>query len=424
LLNALTGVLRALARKRTAEDRTDALSRMQRGAAGLALRIIERTAALVGPTGRAAASRPRAGRRGPTRARRDPTRARPTFSIGTARARRAFASRLASGAVLPIGVALVVLLASIVSLGPAPSVSAAQGGDAQVRIEIGGGYDPVEVAGLLGGPAVKSGSSSVDSLLDDGTLWKPVSVDTFIQDGRALLRYYKVEAGDTLTSIASRYGVSMMTIWWANKLTSKTLKVGSTLEIPPATGLMVTVRVGDTLDGLATKYKTDGPAILSANALTDSTLIIGQRLLIPNAVGAPIPTVKKTTYARGTWTWPIQGARNYISQYFQYGHYAIDIAAPTGSSIVSPLAGTIVFAAWKSGGGGYQVYVNHGNGIYSTHLHMSKILVVVGQHVAQGQRIGLVGMTGTATGPHDHFAVSIGFPYKPGSYFVNPLRYY
>ena len=53
-----------------------------------------------------------------------------------------------------------------------------------------------------------------------------------------MLQHYTVREGDTLTGIASRFGVSMMTVWWANKLTSKdSLKVGQDLVIPPVNGL-------------------------------------------------------------------------------------------------------------------------------------------------------------------------------------------
>jgi murein DD-endopeptidase MepM/ murein hydrolase activator NlpD len=55
---------------------------------------------------------------------------------------------------------------------------------------------------------------------------------------------------------------------------------------------------------------------------------------------------------------------------------------------------------------------------------MSAVLVSAGQTVTKGQRIGRIGQTGWATGPHDHFEVWIGKPWESGSYRVNPLRYY
>ena len=73
--------------------------------------------------------------------------------------------------------------------------------------------------------------------LADGTLLKPIAVDTSIADGADTLRSYKVRSGDTLTGIARHFGVSMMTLWWANHLKSKDdLKVGQKLVIPPVDG--------------------------------------------------------------------------------------------------------------------------------------------------------------------------------------------
>ncbi|KOS06845.1 peptidase M23 [Flavobacterium akiainvivens] len=80
-------------------------------------------------------------------------------------------------------------------------------------------------------------------------------------------------------------------------------------------------------------------------------------------------------------------------------HNGTDYAAPTGTPIMSTANGTVIQAGYTSGNGNY-VKVKH-NGTYTTqYLHMSKILVRNGQHVSQGQTIGLVGSTGLATGPH------------------------
>jgi murein DD-endopeptidase MepM/ murein hydrolase activator NlpD len=114
----------------------------------------------------------------------------------------------------------------------------------------------------------------------------------------------------------------------------------------------------------------------------------------------------------------------YISQYFHYGHYGVDIAAPYGSTIVAARGGTITYAGWNSDGCGYEVRIYIGSNIYVQNCHMSSVGVHVGQTVSKGQYVGRVGMSGNATGPHDHFAVSIGDPFTSGAYFVNPLRYY
>jgi murein DD-endopeptidase MepM/ murein hydrolase activator NlpD len=114
----------------------------------------------------------------------------------------------------------------------------------------------------------------------------------------------------------------------------------------------------------------------------------------------------------------------YISQYFHYGHYGVDIAAPYGSRIIAARGGTVVYASWNSDGCGYEVTIYIGSNLYIQNCHMSSIGVHVGQSVYKGQYVGRVGSSGWASGPHDHFAVSVGRPFTSGAYFVNPLHYY
>jgi murein DD-endopeptidase MepM/ murein hydrolase activator NlpD len=119
-------------------------------------------------------------------------------------------------------------------------------------------------------------------------------------------------------------------------------------------------------------------------------------------------------------SWPVSGG--HISQYFGYGHYAIDIAAPYGTSVAAAAGGRVSFAGWRNNGGGYQVWISHGSGVYSTYNHLSGVSVGGGAYVNRGQRVGRVGATGWATGPHLHFEVWIG-PVWAGGYRVNPLNY-
>jgi murein DD-endopeptidase MepM/ murein hydrolase activator NlpD len=360
--------------------------------------------------------------------------------------------RLASERMLPVVAALVVLGASIVSLQPAaaqPTGDTAAGG-ADVRLQVGGEIvDPERFAASDLGGAISRPASEVlsddasaapaESYADDGTIYKPVAVNTVVRDGKGLLETYTVRAGDTLTGIASRYGVTMMTVWWANKLSSKDdLHVGQQLIIPPVNGLVVTVKDGDTLDSLAAGYKVDAAGIVAVNELDDPTLIIGQTLIVPGAVGAPIPTPKPkprapsggscnncsgpATYGGGAFTWPVSGGGNYISQYFHYGHYGLDIAADYGSTVRAAASGRVIFAGWKSNGGGYQVWISHGSGLYTTYNHMSSVTVSSGANVSEGTRVGRIGQSGWATGPHLHFEVWVGAIWN-GGYRVNPLKY-
>jgi murein DD-endopeptidase MepM/ murein hydrolase activator NlpD len=353
--------------------------------------------------------------------------------------RRHLVLRFSADRALPIAIALIVVAAASVSLAPATPVGAVEGGAAtqaeldMTRLAIGGKADEYADQGDFVEPVFDAAA------VDDGTLYKPVAVDTTIQTSAGLLRHYTVKEGDTLTSIASRFGVSMMTVWWANKLTSKEeLKAGRKLVIPPVSGLVVTVKTGDTLESIAKANKITVDEIVATNELTDLNLIVGQVLLLQGAKGDPMPTAKPTPAPRsqssgggggsgfaptsGSWAWPVPGG--YVSQYFHYGHYGVDIADTYGSPIVAPRDGTVAFAGWKSNGGGYQVWINHGNGIYSAQHHMSAVSVSTGQVVGKGQRIGRIGQTGWATGPHDHFEVWVGRPWENGSYRVNPLRYY
>ena len=78
----------------------------------------------------------------------------------------------------------------------------------------------------------------------------------------------------------------------------------------------------------------------------------------------------------------------------------------------------------KSNGGGWQVWISHGGGMYTTYNHMSGVAVGTGQGVSRGQRVGRIGASGRATGPHLHFEVWRGGMPWSGGYQTNPMRYF
>jgi peptidoglycan hydrolase-like protein with peptidoglycan-binding domain len=88
-------------------------------------------------------------------------------------------------------------------------------------------------------------------------------------------------------------------------------------------------------------------------------------------------------------------------------HPGIDIVAAMGAPVRAAAAGKVRFAAWNAGGYGNLVIVKIGGGVSAMYAHLSQIDVRPGQTVAAGQQLGLVGMTGNATGPHLHFEVRI-----------------
>jgi murein DD-endopeptidase MepM/ murein hydrolase activator NlpD len=87
-------------------------------------------------------------------------------------------------------------------------------------------------------------------------------------------------------------------------------------------------------------------------------------------------------------------------------HLGIDYGAPTGTPVQTIGDGKVIFAGPK-GGDGNLVKIQHTNGYTTYYMHLSKILVRDGQRVEQGQSIGLVGMTGLATGPHLDFRIQL-----------------
>ena len=295
------------------------------------------------------------------------------------------------------------------------------------------------------------GTGTVGPFNADGTLVKPVAVDTTVPDSKEQLRTYKVKLGDTATDIAKKFKVTTATVVWSNDLVdAPVLKIGQTLVIPPVNGLVHVVQDGDTLSRIARKFNVGFERIMEANDLEETTVYLGQTLIIPGGrgehIGTPpaaagtdltpdnparrntvtLPSRTSTTlqprreYGGGGFAWPLPGGS--ISQYFHYGHYAIDIAGDYGLPVLSAADGVVVFSGWKNNGGGWQVWISHGNGLYTTYNHMSSISVGYGQAVGKGQQVGNCGSSGWATGPHLHFEVWLGAVWDGGQR-VNPLNY-
>jgi murein DD-endopeptidase MepM/ murein hydrolase activator NlpD len=88
-------------------------------------------------------------------------------------------------------------------------------------------------------------------------------------------------------------------------------------------------------------------------------------------------------------------------------HSGIDFPAPAGTPVYAARGGQVVYAGWRAGGWGFLVTIAHGSGERTMYAHLSRIDVRVGVWVAQGVRVGAVGATGDANGPHLHFEVRV-----------------
>ena len=110
---------------------------------------------------------------------------------------------------------------------------------------------------------------------------------------------------------------------------------------------------------------------------------------------------------KGGFIWPAKGRISgvYGSQRILNGepkspHMGLDIAAPTGSTVVAPAPGVVTWVHSDMYYSGGTIIIDHGHGLSSTFLHLSEILVKSGQSVEQGSLVGRIGATGRATGPH------------------------
>lgn len=122
----------------------------------------------------------------------------------------------------------------------------------------------------------------------------------------------------------------------------------------------------------------------------------------------PAPSYTRISDDYGYRTHPILGIQKF--------HSGVDMAAPSGSSILAAADGTVVAATYNATMGNY-VMIDHGNGLYTIYMHASALYVSSGQSVSAGSTIAAVGSTGRSTGAHLHFSVR-----QNGSY-VSPWNY-
>lgn len=256
---------------------------------------------------------------------------------------------------------------------------------------------------------------------------------------RIAVESYTVAEGDTIGTIAERFGLSITTVLWANDLSVRsTIRPGDDLTILPVDGVVHTVKNGETLSKIAKLYGAEADEIQSSNNLKSAnSLSIGQTLLVPGGERqAPAPTRRvasvsslftpgQTTPAGSSersslgmiWPTDLRKINTYFGQYYVYGrHWGLDIDCNNANTNYAALDGIVSRSGW-AGAYGNLVEIDHGNGIITRYGHNAKLYVKSGQAVSQGDPIALCGTTGKSTGTHLHFEVRVN-----GS-AVNPLDY-
>lgn len=220
---------------------------------------------------------------------------------------------------------------------------------------------------------------------------------------------YTVEQGDTLSSVAEKFDVSLETVLWANNLTSSSkIGIGEELVILPTTGIMHIVEKGENLGYLAELYRADMDEIADFNSLSDNgEIYIGDFLIIPDAkmpARKPIPSY--TPLASAYFIKPVPADFG-ISQGLHW-YNAIDFSnGKCREPVFASAGGTIQKTGFHSVAGNY-VRILHPNEVVTFYGHLAVVSAYSGQKVSQGEIIGYVGNTGYTIGPsgcHLHFEV-------------------
>jgi surface antigen len=115
---------------------------------------------------------------------------------------------------------------------------------------------------------------------------------------------YTVVSGDTVDTIAAKFGITAQTIKWANNLTSNTPTVGNILRILPINGILYSVKSDDTIDSIATKYNVDKTRLVVYNDLDVSGLTPNTSIILPDGV---LPEKERP---------------GYVAPVYYYSHYA------------------------------------------------------------------------------------------------------
>ena len=229
---------------------------------------------------------------------------------------------------------------------------------------------------------------------------------------------YAVQDGDSLGTIARRFGVDTKYIEWNNADVIDDvdlLAVGEMLQVPSVPGIIHGVRAGETLTEIAVKYEAEVQDIIDfpANGLSDPNqlregalvLVVGGQRLPPPALslrpGPVSPEFVDREPSEFGFVWPVV---DMVTSFFgPYHPLGIDISAPW-VPVAASAAGRVIFVGGDTCCSyGLYVEIDHGSGYETLYAHLSAISVGIGEWLERGQILGISGSTGRSTGAHLHF---------------------
>lgn len=183
-------------------------------------------------------------------------------------------------------------------------------------------YETIAAANLA-----QSQSASQNVPLNDQLIAEPIILATSVKTRQDIVAH-KVVAGDTLSSLAIKYGVTSQNIAQSNSITGTSLTVGSIIYIPPVQGIVYVVKAGDTAQSLASTYNANASTITSFNDAERSGLIPGERIVIPNGSIA-VPTI---SYSNGGYYYGYGISAIYGSNGYDFGECTWYVALKLGQS--------------------------------------------------------------------------------------------
>ena len=244
-----------------------------------------------------------------------------------------------------------------------------------------------------------------ESTLAEGMLFENAYIDeSVIADEATILAYIDGQAIKTSANVSVKYEVDYETL---TTRTTKKAKGYQAVTVAGVKGVNEKVEKVTYIDGV----------LVTTEVLSDTviTLPVTEEIIIGTGRGTTASVIHNAS-TKG-YVWPLE-VRGVITSYWGDGrnHKGLDIAAPAGTEIHAVFDGTVTFAGWCNDYG-YNVIIDHGNGVQTRYAHSRKLHVKVGDVVTQGQFIAEVGTTGQSTGNHCHFEVIInGTRVNPAPY--------